>query len=375
MFEFKIIKNCPQTKARVGKFKTPHGIIETPVFMPVGTLASVKTVSQEELKKIGTEIILANAYHLYLRPGYKIIKKLGGLHNFMNWQKPILTDSGGFQVFSLGMGSKNNNTLVKINNNGVWFRSHLDGSRHFFTPEKVIKIENDLDADIIMAFDECAPIGVSKKYVKEAMERTHQWLIRSKKAHKNKNQALFGIIQGGIYKDLREKSAKFVSSLDLPGIALGGLAVGEPKKKRYEIVKFTEKFLPKDKPRYLMGVGDPKDLLESIERGMDMFDSVMPTRIARNGTVWNNEGRIDLTTSKYKRDSKPIDKNCSCPACKNYSRAYISHLLREKEILGIRLTTIHNLYFIFNLIKNTRKAIKKGKFLEFKRKFLKKFKN
>ncbi len=371
-FSFKIKKECTRTKARAGEIKTFHGKISTPVFMPVGTLGSVKTLSPQELLDINTEIILANAYHLYLRPGVDVINKLGGLHKFMNWSGPILTDSGGYQVFSLAR-------LRKITENGVEFSSHIDGSKHFFTPEKVIKIQCDLGADIIMTFDDCAHYPVNKNYTKQAMERTHIWASRCKKefqkiSNKSKktaeNQVLFGIVQGGMYPDLREESVKVLTELDFPGYAIGGLSVGEKKELTFKMLEIQEKILPKEKPRYLMGVGEPKDLLESIERGIDMFDCVLSTRIARNGACWTEKGRINLRNAKYKKDSNPIQKGCPCYACSNFSKAYISHLVKTGEVLGIRLTTLHNLYFILNLMKEARKSIKEDRFLHFKKEFL-----
>ncbi|MBU1992134.1 MAG: tRNA guanosine(34) transglycosylase Tgt [Patescibacteria group bacterium] len=378
MFEFRLKKEDTKSCARTGVFKTPHGNIKTPAFMPVGTLGTVKTLSPKELKELGADIILANTYHLYLRPGEKIIKKLGGLHKWTGWNGPILTDSGGFQVFSLGqekgyVDGKKTKISVKIKDNGVEFRSHIDGKKHFLTPEKAIEIQNDLGADIIMAFDECAPGNSSRKYAKEAMDRTHDWAVRCKKTHKNKNQALFPIVQGVTYKDLRIESAKFMAELDLPGIAIGGLSVGERKKKMYETIEIVESHLPKNRPRYLMGVGTPEDLLECIERGMDMFDCVLPTRIARHGTFWSEKGRHSITNQKYKADSKPLCKGCECYCCQNFTRSYIKHLVTEKEVLGIRLLTIHNIHFLLNLMRQIRESIDDSKFSQFKRKFLKQY--
>jgi queuine tRNA-ribosyltransferase len=383
-FEFKIVKKDAKTRARASLFKTPHGLINMPIFMPVGTLATVKTLSPEELVSSGAEIILANTYHLYLRPGEKLIKKMGGLHKWMNWKKPILTDSGGFQVFSLAMEKgytkKNSKSLVKIKEDGVEFKSHLDGSTHFFTPEKVMHIEADLGADIIMAFDECAPIHESKKYVEEAMERTHRWAERCKKEHeriqkkKKIKQALFPIIQGGIHDDLRIKSTKFMSKLDLPGIAIGGLSVGESKQEMYHTLDKIYPYLPENKPRYLMGVGSPDDLLEAVSHGIDMFDCVMATRNARHGSFWTNDGRFHLANSEFKESNKPLMKGCSCYTCKNYSASYVRHLFMEKEMFGLRLLTIHNVQFLVDLMKNIRKNIKNGRFDKFKKSFLKRFK-
>ncbi|NMA02413.1 MAG: tRNA guanosine(34) transglycosylase Tgt [Clostridia bacterium] len=361
-FKFELIKECKDTKARVGKLHTPHGIIETPIFMPVGTQATVKSLSPEELEDLGAQIILSNTYHLYLRPGHDLVQEAGGLHKFMNWDKPILTDSGGFQVFSLG-------DFRTIKEEGVEFRSHLDGSKHLFTPEKVIEIENALGADIIMAFDECAPYPCSFEYAKDSLERTTRWAERCKKAHQREDQALFGIIQGGMYRELREQSAREIISLDFPGYGIGGLSVGEPKELMYEMLDYTVPLIPKDKPRYLMGVGAPDNVVEGIMRGVDMFDCVLPTRIARNGTVMSKRGKIVIRNAKYARDFRPLDSECSCYTCRNYSRAYIRHLLKADEILGLRLTSIHNLHFLLTLVKEIREAILEDRFLEFKEEF------
>jgi len=381
MFEFKVLEKDTQTKARVGRIKTNHGLFDAPAFMPVGTRGTVKTISSEELNSLDAEIILGNAYHLYLRPGTEIIKKAGGLHKFINWPRPILTDSGGYQVFSLGSGSKNQKNLVRIKENGVEFRSHIDGSKHFFTPEKVIDIQLDLNSDIIMPLDYCPSANAEKQEINEAVDITNKWFAKTwkhfqkKTANRKSKPALFAIIQGGPHKDLREKSFKFLSHFSVDGFSIGGVAnAGESKLKQEKALQYTLPLLPKNKPRYLMGVGGPEDLLEAIEQGIDMFDCVMPTRMARNGACWTNRGRIDLKLAKYKKDFKPIDE-CACPACKNYSRAYINHLLREKEILGIRLTTLHNLYFILNLMKEIRASIKKSRFVAYKKSFIKKFKS
>jgi len=365
MFKFKIKTESKTTNARTGEFTTPHGTIKTPVFMPVGTKATVKTMTPEELKETGSQIILANTYHLYLRPGHKLIAKMGGLHKFMNWNYPILTDSGGFQVFSLGMGSKTktNEKLVKIKEDGVEFRSILDGSKHFFSPKKVMEIEHDLGADIIMAFDECPPASVNKTYAKESMERTHRWAKECKTEHKKltkksgKQQALFPIIQGATFKDLRIESAKFITALDLPGIAIGGLAVGEPPETTWRIVDEILPFLPKDKPRYIMGIGTPEDIREAIKRGIDMFDCVLPTRLGRHGTAFTNEGNIHLKNESNKYSTEPIDKMCNCYTCQNYTRAYLRHLIMEKEILGIHLLSLHNIAFLHNIVEKEKRQI------------------
>lgn len=364
---YELIKTCKQSGARLGRLHTPHGIIETPIFMPVGTQATVKSMTPEELKEIGSQIILSNTYHLYMRPGHELIKKAGGLHEFMNWDKPILTDSGGFQVFSLG-------PLRKIKEEGVEFRSHLDGSKHFLTPEKAMEIQNALGSDIMMAFDECAPYPADREYVKNSLERTTRWLKRCKDAHNNTDkQALFGIIQGGMYKDLREQSAKEITSIDLPGYAIGGLSVGEPKPLMYDVLEHTTPFMPKDKPRYLMGVGSPDDLVEGVIRGVDMFDCVLPTRIARNGTAMTSQGKVVVRNAAYAEDFTPLDPECDCYACKNYSRAYIRHLVKANEILGARLITTHNLHFLLNLMKQIRQAIMEDRLLDFRNEFFAKY--
>jgi queuine tRNA-ribosyltransferase len=365
--KYELIKECKQSGARLGRITTPHGTIETPIFMPVGTQATVKAMTPEELKKINSQIILSNTYHLYLRPGHKLVEKAGGLHKFMNWDRPILTDSGGFQVFSLG-------DLRKISEKGVEFRSHLDGSKHFISPEKAIEIENSLGADIIMAFDECAPYPAEWNYVKNSLERTTRWAKRCKEAHKNPDtQGLFGIIQGGMYKDLREQSAKEIIDLDFPGYAVGGLSVGEPKPLMYEVLEYTTPLMPKDKPRYLMGVGSPDCLIEGVIRGIDMFDCVLPTRIGRNGTAMTSEGRVVIKNAKYAEDFMPLDPNCDCYTCKNYSRAYLRHLFKAGEILSARLVTYHNLHFLLKLMENVRNAIKEDRLLDFRKEFFEKY--
>ncbi len=364
---FELIKECKQSGARLGKLHTPHGVIDTPIFMPVGTQATVKAMTPEELKDIEAQIILSNTYHLYLRPGHELVAKAGGLHKFMNWDRPILTDSGGFQVFSLG-------DLRKITEDGVEFRSHLDGSKHFLSPEKVMEIENALGADIIMAFDECAPYPADHKYVKNSLERTTRWAKRCKDAHTNTDmQALFGIVQGGMYRDLREQSAAEIVALDFPGYAVGGLSVGEPKPLMYEVLEYTIPLLPKDKPRYLMGVGSPDDLLEGVLRGVDMFDCVLPTRIARNGTAMTSIGKVVIKNAKYFDDMTPLDPNCDCYTCRNYSRAYLRHLYKADEILSSRLMSYHNLHFLINMMTEARQAIMDDRFLDFKKDFFNKY--
>ncbi|WP_416389609.1 tRNA guanosine(34) transglycosylase Tgt [Terrisporobacter glycolicus] len=364
---YELIKTCKQSGARLGRLHTPHGVIETPIFMPVGTQATVKAMTPEELKEIGSQIILSNTYHLYMRPGHDLVKEAGGLHKFMNWDRPILTDSGGFQVFSLG-------PLRKITEEGVHFRSHIDGSKHFISPEKAMEIQNALGSDIMMAFDECAPYPADRQYVKNSLERTTRWLRRCKEAHKNtENQALFGIIQGGMYKDLREQSAKEILELDLPGYAVGGLSVGEPKPLMYEVLDYTVPLMPEDKPRYLMGVGSPDDLLEGVIRGIDMFDCVLPTRIARNGTAMTSQGKVVVRNAKYARDFTPLDPECDCYCCKNYTKAYIRHLVKANEILAARLISTHNLRFLLKLMEDIRQAIMEDRLLDFKDEFFSKY--
>ena len=354
------------TGARRGIVHTPHGDIQTPVFMPVGTQATVKSMTPEELKQIGAQIILSNTYHLYLRPGQDIVKMAGGLHKFMNWDRPILTDSGGFQVFSLG-------DLRTIAEEGVEFKSHLDGSKLFFSPESVMKTEEDLGADIIMAFDECCPYPSTYEYTKNSMERTTRWAKRCKEAPSTENQALFGIIQGGFFEDLRKQSAKDLIELDLPGYAIGGISVGEPKEKFIEMLRYTAPLMPENKPRYLMGVGTPDYLIEAALAGIDMCDCVLPTRIARNGTAMTWNGKIVVRNATYEKDFTPLDPECDCYACKNYTRAYIRHLVKTKEILGTRLLSIHNLYFLTKLMERVRIEIENDNLLNFKNDFYKKY--
>ncbi|MDI3540897.1 MAG: queuine tRNA-ribosyltransferase [Thermosediminibacterales bacterium] len=364
---FKVLYECSKTGARIGELITAHGTVETPVFMPVGTQATVKTMTPEELIEIGAQIVLSNTYHLYLRPGHKLIEKAGGLHRFMNWPRPILTDSGGFQIFSLG-------NLREITDEGVTFRSHLDGSRHFITPEKAIEIQNSLGADIIMCFDECVPYTCEYEEVVSSVERTAKWAARCKEAHRfPERQLLFGIIQGGIFKDLRHRSTKQILSLDFPGYAIGGLSVGEPKNLMYQVLDYTIPMLPDDKPRYLMGVGSPDCLIEGAIRGIDMFDCVLQTRIARNGTVLTSSGKVVVRNARYSEDFSPLDPECDCYVCRNFTRAYIRHLFKTGEILGLRLTTYHNLYFTVRLMDKIKKAIKENNLAEFRDKFLQKY--
>ena len=365
--KYELIKESKETKARLGKIVTPHGEIETPVFMPVGTRATVKTMTPEEVKDLGAKIILSNTYHLYLKPGHDLVQEAGGLHKFMNWHGPILTDSGGFQVFSLG-------ELRKIKEEGVEFRSHIDGSKHFISPEKSIDIQNALGSDIMMCFDECVPYPADYDYAKQSMERTTRWAERCKNHHKDwDKQALFGIVQGGMYRDLREQSAKDLVKMDFNGYAVGGLSVGEPMELMCEVLDYTTPLLPKDKPRYLMGVGSPDYLFEAVIRGIDMADCVLPTRIARNGTAMTSQGKVVIRNGKYSRDFGPLDTECDCYICKNYSRAYIRHLFNVDEILALRLTTIHNLYFLIKLMERIRESIREDRLLEFKTEFYKKY--
>ncbi|SHI03281.1 tRNA guanosine(34) transglycosylase Tgt [Sporanaerobacter acetigenes] len=364
---FELLKESSECNARLGKLYTPHGVIETPIFMPVGTRATVKAMTPEEVKDLGAQIILSNTYHLYLKPGHKLIEEAGGLHKFMNWDKPILTDSGGFQVFSLGK-------LRKISEEGVEFRSHIDGSKHFISPEKSIEIQNSLGSDIMMALDECTPYPSDYEYTKESLERTTRWAKRCKEYHKDwDRQALFGIVQGGMYKDLREQSIKEITDLDLPGYAIGGLSVGEPKELYRDMLSFTAPKLPKNKARYLMGVGSPDYLFDAVISGIDMADCVLPTRIARNGTVLTSHGKLVIKNAEYKRDFGKLDPECDCYTCKNYSRAYIRHLFNVDEILAARLATIHNLYFLIKLMENIRTAIKEDRLLEYREQFYKKY--
>ena len=364
---YEFIKECKQTGARLGRVHTPHGIIDTPTFMPVGTQATVKAMAPNELKEIGAQIILSNTYHLFIRPGHKLIEKAGGLHGFMNWDRPILTDSGGFQVYSLSDNRK-------IKEEGVIFKSHLDGTKHFFTPEYVMEIENSLGADIMMAFDECTPYPCDWDYAKHSMERTIRWLKRCKDSHHNtEKQALFGIVQGSTYKDLRIESARRTVEFELPGYAVGGLSVGESKEIMNEVLDYTVPELPKDKPRYLMGVGSPDALIDGAIRGIDMFDCVLPTRIARNGTVMTSKGKLVVRNAMYAEDFLPMDEECDCYACKNFSRAYIRHLIKAGEILGGRLTSIHNLRFLQNLMRDIRNAISEDRLRDFKNDFFIKY--
>ncbi|KAA9242678.1 MULTISPECIES: tRNA guanosine(34) transglycosylase Tgt [Aerococcus] len=364
---YELIKTEKHTGARLGRVTTPHGSFETPIFMPVGTLATVKGLSPEELKGLGAEIILSNTYHLWLRPGDDIVKEAGGLHQFMNWDRPILTDSGGFQVFSL-------TKIRRLEEEGVYFRSHLNGHRLFLSPEKAISIENNLGADIIMSLDECPPFDASYDYMKNSINRTTRWAERGLAAHQRPgDQALFGIIQGGGYKDLRLQHAQDLINLDFPGYSIGGLSVGESKEEMYAVLDYLTPVMPSHKPRYLMGVGSPDALIEGAIRGIDMFDCVLATRIARNGTCMTSQGRLVVKNATFKRDFRPLDEACSCYTCQNYSRAYIRHLIHTNEILGARLTSIHNLHFLTDLMANVRQAIRDDNLLDFKADFFERY--
>ena len=365
-FWFETTHIDPNSGARTGIFHTPHGDIETPIYMPVGTQATVKSLTPQELYEIGSQIILSNTYHLHLRPGEDIVKKAGGLHKFMDFNKPILTDSGGFQVFSLS-------DLNKITEDGVEFKSHLNGEKLFMNPEKCMQIQNDLGSDIIMAFDECSPYGATKDYAKKAMERTLRWLDRCYAVQKNEHQMLFPIVQGNFYKDLRLESLKRTLPYVKCGIAIGGLSVGEPKEEMYDILDELKPHLPETSPRYLMGVGSPDCLIEGVLRGIDMFDCVLATRIARNGTAFTSKGKIVVRNAKYKEDFTTLDDECDCYACKHYTKAYLRHLINTNEILGGRMLSLHNLRFLIKLMEDVRKSIKEDRFLEFREEFYKKY--
>ncbi|MCB9101607.1 MAG: tRNA guanosine(34) transglycosylase Tgt [Anaerolineales bacterium] len=364
-FSFELLAQDTLTQARAGLIHTPHGDIPTPVFAPVGTQATVKTLTPADLHELGASLILANTYHLYLRPGPELIADFGGLHHFMGWDGPILTDSGGFQVFSL-------EGLREIDEDGVTFRSHLDGSKHRFTPEQVIAIQEKLGADIIMAFDEC-PSPEDRDYNIEALDRTHRWAERCRQAQQRSDQALYGIVQGGIFPDLRTQSAEFLTGLDFPGYSIGGLSVGESKADMHAILEVLHPILPAHKPRYLMGVGSPEDLFECVARGIDQFDCVLPTRIARNGAVFTPHGRVNLRNARFAADKAPIDPDCTCYTCRTFSLAYLRHLIIAKEILALRLTTIHNLHFMLDTMRRIRLSILDGSFADYKHDFLQKY--
>ncbi|MDO5327734.1 MAG: tRNA guanosine(34) transglycosylase Tgt [Clostridia bacterium] len=363
---FELLHVCKQSGARLGVLHTPHGDIPTPIYMPVGTQATVKAMTPRELEEIQAKIILSNTYHLHLRPGEDIIREAGGLHNFMDWHRPILTDSGGFQVFSLA-------ELRKITEEGAAFRSHLDGSKQFISPEISMDIQEALGSDIAMAFDVCSAYPCDHKTAEEAMHRTHRWAERCKKHHTRSDQALFGIVQGAFFKDLRIESAKTLADMDFPGYGIGGLSVGEPKPIMYEMLEEIEPYMPKNKPRYLMGVGTPDCFLEGILRGIDMFDCVLATRIARNGTCFTRNGRLVVRNAQYARDFTPIEEGCDCYACQHFSRAYIRHLLKAEEITGGRLNSIHNLRFLIRMMEEIRQAIAEDRFLDYRKEFYEKY--
>lgn len=359
---FRVTKACTQSGARVGELVTPHGIVLTPAFMPVGSQGTVKTLTPQDLRELGVSLVLGNAYHLYLRPGIEVIKKMGGLHRFMAWDGPMLTDSGGYQVFSLA-------PLRRVKEEGVFFRSHIDGSEHFFSPERSMEIQEALGADIIMALDECPPFGKSQDEVREATERTHRWAGRCLKSH-NGEQALFGIVQGGVFPALRRSSASFLASLDLPGYALGGLSLGEDKELMHSIIKEATALLPESKTRYLMGVGSPEDILRAVEEGVDLFDSALPTRVARNGAIFTRQGRRNIRNASFIWQQEPVESGCDCYACRHFSAAYLHHLFKSEELLAYRLSTLHNLRFIMRLMQEIREAILRGDFPAFKAGFL-----
>ncbi len=368
MFKYEVVKVCKQSGARIGRFTTPHGVIETPVFMPVGTMATVKSLSPEEVKEVGSQILLSNTYHLYLRPGHELVKKAGGLHKFMNWNGPILTDSGGFQVFSLS-------SMRKITDDGCTFSSFIDGSRHYFTPERSIEIQQALGSDIMMAFDECTEGGIAKEKARDAMERTLAWLDRCYKvANEPDKQMLFPIIQGNVYPDLRIESAKRSLPYARCGIAVGGLSVGEPKPVMYEMLDALRPYYPENMPRYLMGVGSADCIVEGVCRGIDMFDCVLPTRIARNGTAMTAKGDITIRNSTFKEDFSPVEEGCDCYCCRNYTKAYVRHLINTDEIFGGRLLSIHNIRFLHRLTEQIKQAIREDRLLDFRDEFMQNYK-
>lgn len=364
---YELIKEEKHTGARLGILHTPHGSFPTPMYMPVGTLATIKGLSPEELKEMGADVVLANTYHLWLRPGEDLVAEAGGLHKFMNWDKGILTDSGGFQVFSLS-------DMRKITEEGVHFRNHINGEKLFLSPEKAIHIENQLGADIIMSFDECPPFDQSYDYVKRSIERTTRWAERGLRAHQRpQDQALFGILQGAGYKDLRLAHAQDMIAMDFPGYSIGGLSVGESKEEMNQVLDYLTPIMPKHKPRYLMGVGSPDSLIDGVIRGVDMFDCVLATRIARNGTCMTSQGRLVVKNAQYARDFRPIDEKCDCYTCKHYSRAYIRHLIKCDEIFGLRLASIHNVHFLLNLMKQVRYHIENDSLLDFRQAFFEEY--
>lgn len=360
--DFKVLKKAGDSAARLGSLTTPHGRIDTPIFMPVGTQATVKAMTPEELREVGAQIILSNTYHLYIRPGHELVRRMGGLHRFMHWDRPILTDSGGFQVFSLG-------EMRKISEEGVKFQSHLDGAYHLITPEDSIAIQEALGGDIIMCFDECPPYPADRAYIKKSMDLTTRWARRCKEAKTRDDQALFGIVQGGMHLDLRGRSIEDIVGVGFDGYALGGLSVGEEKELMYGVMEHCSPLLPECKPRYVMGIGAPEDLVEAVHCGYDMFDCVMPTRNARNGMLFTSFGRLNIKGAAYAEDEGPVDPECSCYVCRNYSRSYLRHIFRAKEILASRLNTWHNLHYYLTLMAQMRKAIAEDRFQEFRAEF------
>jgi queuine tRNA-ribosyltransferase len=363
---FGLTRTCPATGARAGTLTTSHGSVPTPLFMPVGSQGTVKTLTPDDLRSIGAGMVLANAYHLHLRPGAEVIDRLGGLHRFMSWDGPILTDSGGFQIFSLGH-------LRRVSDEGALFRSHVDGSEHFLTPELAIEIQEKLGADIIMAFDECPPYGDEQRTIRKAMERSHLWARRCRERHGRDGQALFGIIHGGTFVELRRQSTAFVTELDFPGYAIGGLSLGEPKELMHSILEETVPLMPEEKPRYLMGVGSPEDLVECVARGVDLFDSALPTRLARNGAVFSRDRRHNIRNARFAEEEGPIDPDCDCSTCRGFSAAYLHHLFRCEELLAYRLATIHNLRFMTRLMEQMRQSILDDSFASFKDAFLERY--
>jgi queuine tRNA-ribosyltransferase len=365
MFTFELLHKDPKTAARRGRLHTPHGVIETPIFMPVGTHGALKAMTPAQVEETGAQIILSNPYHLHLKPGESLVKKAGGLHSFMNWKKPILTDSGGFQVFSL--------PKKRIGEDGVHFRHEITGEEIFLGPQEAMQIQNDLGSDIIMAFDECIPYPATHEYSAKSVKKTLRWAENCLKHHNRQDQALFGIVQGSVYPDLRKECAEQMTKMNFPGYAVGGVSVGEGLELLKQVVDYTAPFLPENKPRYLMGVGLPEDILESIERGMDMFDCVIPTRYARSASVFTSRGKLRLTNREYRRDFFPVDPACDCYCCKNFSRAYLHHLFNANEILSATLSAIHNVHFYLNMVAGARKAIEQGNFTDFKEDFLKNY--
>jgi len=362
-FRFDVEKRCEHSWARVGVLHTPHGDVPTPVFAPVGTQATVKTMSPRELQEVGATLLVANTYHLYLRPGADIVARLGGLHSFMGWERPILTDSGGFQVFSMG-------DLREIDDDGVTFRSHIDGSGHRLTPEKSIAVQEQLGADIVVPLDVCPPYPSDYDHIRVALDRTHRWAERCLKAHTRHDQMMLGVVQGGTYSDLRAESARHLVSLDFPGYAIGGLSVGEPKAMMHDMLEVTIPLLPEGKPRHLLGVGSPEDLFQGVARGIDIFDCALPTRVARNGTFFTREGRLNMRNAQYREDPSPVEERCSCYTCRTFSRGYLRHLIIGREILGLHLATLHNLHFMFDTMREIRDAIVDGHFVDLKEEFL-----